>query len=334
MAGSQGQPVRRHQEEAAITPLLPEGDLMDLKSESQKDDQTYYEMMANRKSLNRVCMSEYGPPEPFHNLWAFMTCLMLRFNFPRPDYLYDFHYLRKHSVYYFTLVCIYVPCQFVIPSYFFGRVSPNLIYGMMILSWMAFVLYWTILAKRRAFRKLFKSRANMLQTWETVLWLMWNVQGIVVAAISAYRDLRQVDMDSEFLGSGGVLWRPHKEIHGAAILVGLGVVLTIFGTLCKMYCMYLSGLNNYYYYDMILNTPNERFVDSGLYKITKNPTYTLGWLDAYGYAMLLGGLGGPWDLQLLHTMVSHLIVLTGNHFVEEPFVEEMYMKRNPRVTEV
>ena len=88
-------------------------------------------------------------------------------------------------------------------------------------------------------------------------------------------------------------------------------------------------MNNWYYYDMMLNKKNARFVNSKLYAYFSSPTYQLGYLDTYGYALLSGyrRMGSP-QLSLAYALLLHATILTANHFIEQPSVKKMYFQPN------
>lgn len=55
----------------------------------------------------------------------------------------------------------------------------------------------------------------------------------------------------------------------------IGFVLVALGIGSKGAAICMTGYNTYYWYDMVLNTPNAYFVEAGIYKYCGSPTYTL-----------------------------------------------------------
>ena len=62
----------------------------------------------------------------------------------------------------------------------------------------------------------------------------------------------------------------------------IGLILTVSGLGSKCAAIYYTGYNTYYWYDMVLNTPNAYFIEGGIYKYCGSPTYTLGRMTGFG----------------------------------------------------
>ena len=98
-----------------------------------------------------------------------------------------------------------------------------------------------------------------------------------------------------------------------------GVLLVLSGIFCKGCAIYMTGYNTYYWYDMILNTPNAYFVDGGIYKYCGSPTYTLGRFTGFGAATQMR------SIPLFIASIADLILINlFNHLVEQPSVKVMY----------
>ena len=99
----------------------------------------------------------------------------------------------------------------------------------------------------------------------------------------------------------------------------IGLALVALGIGSKGSAIYMTGYNTYYWYDMVLNTPNAYFVEAGIYKYCGSPTYTLGRLTGFGAAIKYR------SIPLLVASILDLILITlFNSFVEQPFVRTMY----------
>ena len=99
----------------------------------------------------------------------------------------------------------------------------------------------------------------------------------------------------------------------------IGFVLVALGIGSKGAAIYMTGYNTYYWYDMVLNTPNAYFVEAGIYKYCGSPTYTLGRLTGFGAAIKYR------SIPLMVASILDLILITlFNSFVEQPFVRTMY----------
>lgn len=108
-----------------------------------------------------------------------------------------------------------------------------------------------------------KSRARALKAWEFFLFLAWLGQALSLMLLLSF-----LKFDPHF--EARIMFPPDFYTH-PVVLVG-AVLLIVVGTGVKIYVVYLSGMNNYYYYDMMLQCPNAAYVDSGLYKISSHPT--------------------------------------------------------------
>lgn len=192
----------------------------------------------------------------------------------------------------------------------------------MIVSWIFYYVFvWSILWKPAKFLAQFSNRAFALQFWETLMWTAWLGQAITFTLVG------RVDFDTterRILGDDGFEWMKRFYQHPATVV--FAVLLIVTGTLVKSYAFYLSGINNLYCYDMILNKPNARFVDSKLYKLFSSPTYHVGYIDGYGVALFSGFfLTGSPMLMLIYVGASHFGICAVNTLVEQKFVKKMYL---------
>jgi protein-S-isoprenylcysteine O-methyltransferase Ste14 len=76
----------------------------------------------------------------------------------------------------------------------------------------------------------------------------------------------------------------------AAIAIGVALVLVGVGT--KLWAARTLGGKAYYWYNFF--TPGERIVPvmTGPYRYLKNPMYTVGYFQTYGFALVTGSLAG------------------------------------------
>ena len=84
----------------------------------------------------------------------------------------------------------------------------------------------------------------------------------------------------------------------------------------------MSGYNAYYWYDMVLDTPNAYIVESSIYKCCGSPAYFLGRLTGFGAAIYYR------SLPILLAVAGDFISIGIFHYlVERPFVRKMYDKK-------
>jgi len=287
-------------------------------SDSGDKDISPYVVYGDKKKIDKVSLADYGPKGIMWYPWALILVVLTRYSAPRPDYLFDKAYMKHHWKYWCTLFAIWLVPLIIPLNATPGSISLGMVVFLMFVGWfMPFPVSWFILEKRKWYITKFESRATALQVWETILWFGWYTQAVAIAAISL------LDFHERKLAL------PQDFYDNTLVVIG-GLALLIIGSGIKMYCAYLSGLNNYYYYDMILGRPNERFVDSGLYKYFSSPTYHIGYIDGYGAALLAGYFqrGSP-ELMLIFTLISHVSISFVNKAVEQPSVNEMYLTPKP-----
>ena len=109
-----------------------------------------------------------------------------------------------------------------------------------------------------------------------------------------------------------------KEIPTIASTV-IGLILVALGIGSKIGAIFVTGYNTYYCFDMVLDTPNAYFVETGIYKFCGSPMYTVGRLTGFGAAIHYR------SIPLLVASIADLITINlFNCFVEQPFVKRMY----------
>ena len=99
----------------------------------------------------------------------------------------------------------------------------------------------------------------------------------------------------------------------------IGLSLVALGIASKGSAIYMTGYNTYYWYDMVLNTPNAYFVVGGIYRFCGSPTYTLGRFTGFGAAIHLRSVP-----LFVASFVDLVLITLFNCVVEQPFVKIMY----------
>ena len=327
----------------------------------------YYRWYASRDKIPNVCLADYrrncGAWAASNFLWM-LLCLLIafgnRFSTPRMDHLFSLPYLRNHWRFHFFQWFLYL-LVFVVPfvlrkySNCLQPATGNLLFWLVPLLAAGHVMYfgvaWGILKFNTRWRSLFKSRAAALQVWEFVLWIGWLTMVLAVNLILALDSERFEFLHKSVSDDSTVAEFRERALRHPAV-VSAGIVLLVVGFVAKIHAQFLSGVNNYYYYDFILQTPNERFVDSGLYRWCGSPTYVLGYLDGFGCFLLAGAAGnGSFSIGLvwmvcqlqecfriltnglklfrqlnacLNTYFRYANILLNNVLIEQPGVRRMY----------
>merc|ERR1712141_848783 len=108
----------------------------------------------------------------------------------------------------------------------------------------------------------------------------------------------------------------------AEVTTIIGLALVALGIGSKGAAIYMTGYNTYYWYDMVLNTPNAYFIEGGIYKYCGSPTYTLGRMTGFGAAIHFR------SIPLFVASIADLILITlFNFFIEQPFVKRKYINK-------
>jgi protein-S-isoprenylcysteine O-methyltransferase Ste14 len=95
-----------------------------------------------------------------------------------------------------------------------------------------------------------------------------------------------------------------------------GALLVLVGLFVKFWAAASLGAGAYYWRDFFL--PAERAPAGGPYPFLKNPMYTVGYLQTYGFALVTASLPG-----LIAAAVDQVAILAFYRWVEKPHVEKM-----------
>lgn len=87
----------------------------------------------------------------------------------------------------------------------------------------------------------------------------------------------------------------------AVIVVGAALVAV--GISVKVWAANTLGGDAYYWYNFFSPPRSPHIILAGPYRFLANPMYTVGYLQAYGFAMLLGSVTGLWAAAYLHVSI-------------------------------
>lgn len=104
-------------------------------------------------------------------------------------------------------------------------------------------------------------------------------------------------------------------VPGTVAVAG-GVLLIAIGAITKIWAARCLGSEAYYWHDFFAVDDPVVPELSGPYRFLKNPMYTLGYLHAYGVAVLCGSWPG-----LLAAGFDQAAILVFHHLVERPHYE-------------
>jgi protein-S-isoprenylcysteine O-methyltransferase Ste14 len=89
--------------------------------------------------------------------------------------------------------------------------------------------------------------------------------------------------------------------RAAVIVVGLALVAV--GISVKVWAANTLGGDAYYWYNFFSPPRSPHIVLAGPYRFLANPMYTVGYLQAYGFALIMGSGPGLWAAAFLHASI-------------------------------
>jgi protein-S-isoprenylcysteine O-methyltransferase Ste14 len=101
-------------------------------------------------------------------------------------------------------------------------------------------------------------------------------------------------------------------------LIALGAVLVVVGIGVKVWAANTLGGAAYYWYNFFAPPKTPHVVLAGPYRFLSNPMYTVGYLQAYGWALITGSVTGLWAAAFLH-----LTILVFYFLVEKPHFQRL-----------
>lgn len=156
----------------------------------------------------------------------------------------------------------------------------------------------------RAIARLGEERA--FRSYETLAGLMFLNQGLGVGCMAA-------------LHVPGL-----ERTVPAPLVLTAGVALFVVGLLVKLWATLTVGVDVYYFRDMFLGRPLAPASEGGPYRFMRNPMYSWGQLQGYGYALLHGSLSG-----IVAAGAGHLLIYAFYLVAERPFVRRVYISPAP-----
>jgi len=109
------------------------------------------------------------------------------------------------------------------------------------------------------------------------------------------------------------------------ILIATGVALIVLGVSVKVWAAATLGGDAYYWYNFFAPPAKQHVVLAGPYRYLANPMYTVGYLQAYGFALIIGSLAGLYAAAFLQ-----LAILVFYYAVEKPHFERLNGSRTSR----
>ena len=87
------------------------------------------------------------------------------------------------------------------------------------------------------------------------------------------------------------------------VVIVVGVALVALGISVKVWAANTLGGDAYYWYNFFSPPRSPHVVLAGPYRFLANPMYTVGYLQAYGWALIWGSVTGLWAAAFLHASI-------------------------------
>lgn len=109
------------------------------------------------------------------------------------------------------------------------------------------------------------------------------------------------------------------RVAGPLLLVPVGLLLVVAGIGIKLWAARTLGSRAYYWYDFFMPASARPPDPPGPYRYLDNPMYTVGYLHAYGFALMCGSAWG-----LGAAAFDQAAILAFHHLVERPHVARLF----------
>ncbi|MEX2157125.1 MAG: methyltransferase [Gemmatimonadales bacterium] len=106
-----------------------------------------------------------------------------------------------------------------------------------------------------------------------------------------------------------------------AATIAAGAALAIVGVGIKLWAARTLGSDAYYWYNFFAPAAAPGPVSTGPYRFASNPMYTIGYLQTYGLALIMGSLPG-----LVAAAFAQAAILTFYFVVEKPHFERLHTR--------
>jgi len=149
---------------------------------------------------------------------------------------------------------------------------------------------------------LFTSIALRRQERSAAYTRTWGVEG----GFQRFRRVVSALMVNDVFAFGllCVVTRDTLEVDAPRVVViAVGAVLIALGISVKVWAANTLGGDAYYWYNFFSPPRSPHIVLAGPYRFLANPMYTVGYLQAYGFALITGSMAGLWAAAFLHASI-------------------------------
>jgi protein-S-isoprenylcysteine O-methyltransferase Ste14 len=144
-------------------------------------------------------------------------------------------------------------------------------------------------------------------------------------AFRHFRSIASVIMNNDVVAFLVMVWVTRGTLDVALPVWTLWLVggaLMVFGLQVKFSALRCLGAGGYYWKDFFVPPPSEQPVLKGPYRWLSNPMYTVGYIHAYGFALVLESAHG-----LVLAGFIHVAILAFYALVEHPHCKTLYGAR-------
>ena len=232
--------------------------------------------------------------------------LMLWVNL-RIDYIWKKGYLKEHWFYWGCWAGLSIGIGTGFWFYPWETVPTETAVTLFLIAWFNYYIVLSIFFRKRVFEYLWNKvgRARTIMIFEPMLAIMFMGFFIGFGALV-----------ESTIGEGFSI---HEAVGSQTIIYIACFVLYTLGYIFKVWATWLIGMDAFFFRDQILRTPNERLVRSKIYTYFSHPTYGVGYLGAYAYAIYRDSIYGLAGALFLHCGIFLFLKLA-----EEPGMREIY----------
>ena len=240
-------------------------------------------------------------------IWLYTELCILMFYNIRLDYLFVKGYFAKHWRYWCIFVGLPVLATVVSFVYPWKTLPMSVVWTLFFASWFYYFIGNTLFFRGSYNEVLWEKfgKAKTIQIYEFYLITMW--MGVQIG----FHALIQATMGTGF--------SIHEYVGSPLLVQVVGLVIVICGYISKGWATWLIGVDNYFFRDQLIAQPNPYLVESRLFRYLNHPSYSVGYVVGYGYALWADSWIG-----LPAALLFQIGIFIFLKFAEEPGMKKLY----------
>ena len=241
------------------------------------------------------------------HVWLLAELCILMFYNIRLDYLFVKGSFAKHWRYWCLLVGGPITATVVSFVYPWESLPMSVIGALFLTSWLYYFVGNTLFFRLSINASMCArfGKAKTIQLYELFLVSMW--MGVQIG----FHALIQATMNTGF--------SMHDYVGSPLLMQALGLTISICGYISKGWATWLIGVDNYFFRDQLIAQPNPYLVESKLFRYLKHPSYSVGYVVGYGYAIWADSWIGLPAAFLFQAGIFMFL-----KFAEEPGMKKLY----------